>query len=154
MAAGTVGAFTGAFYNHCGAYRPEFDCKMRTLSKPFCSVCQNRIAVKLNPYAPLGDFPQPNSNTGVGGKRAIDTDDSKSKKEDAARRGRCAYLPTPAKASTSTKSNRSGDCPHRPYQHGPEARILHELRDAKNTTLYRRSSTTQCPGNRGLHRRG
>ena len=66
VAAGTVGAFTGAFYNHCGAYRPEFDCKMRTLSKPLCSVCQHRIEVKLKPYAPLGDFPQPKPNTGVG----------------------------------------------------------------------------------------
>jgi hypothetical protein len=66
VATGTVGAFTGAFYNHCGAYRPEFDCKMRTLTKPFCSVCQTRIAVKLNPYAPLSDSPQPKPDTGVG----------------------------------------------------------------------------------------
>ena len=27
--AGTVGLFEGAHYYHCGAYRPEYSCKMR-----------------------------------------------------------------------------------------------------------------------------
>jgi hypothetical protein len=40
---GTVGAFEGAARAHCGAYRPEFDCKMRTLGSQFCAVCQQRI---------------------------------------------------------------------------------------------------------------
>jgi len=47
---GTVGAFEGAFYNHCGVYRPEFDCKMRALGFPFCSVCRRVIQQKLSPY--------------------------------------------------------------------------------------------------------
>jgi IgA Peptidase M64 len=46
---GTVGLFEGAFYNHCGAYRPEYDCKMRNLGVPFCHVCRqviwNRLAM-------------------------------------------------------------------------------------------------------------
>ena len=46
--AGTVGLFEGADYFHCGAYRPEYNCRMRQLGQPFCRVCQqviwNRIA--------------------------------------------------------------------------------------------------------------
>ena len=34
---GTVGLFEGAHYYHCGAFRPEYDCKMRALSVPFCA---------------------------------------------------------------------------------------------------------------------
>src|SRR5688572_9727809 len=30
-----VGAFEGAHYYHCGAYRPIFDCRMRTLGRVF-----------------------------------------------------------------------------------------------------------------------
>lgn len=52
----TVGAFTGAVYCHCGAYRPEFDCKMRTLGQILCAVCQNQISVKLKPFSPLAEF--------------------------------------------------------------------------------------------------
>lgn len=50
VAAGTVGAFEGARYFHCGAYRPEFDCKMRTLSSAFCRVCRTRIHATLTPF--------------------------------------------------------------------------------------------------------
>ena len=49
VAAGTVGAFEGARYFHCGAYRPEFDCMMRNLA-PFCAVCRRQISQKLSPY--------------------------------------------------------------------------------------------------------
>jgi hypothetical protein len=49
--AGTVGAFEGAYYYHCGAYRPEFNCMMRNLSN-FCAVCQLRIKQVLRPYLP------------------------------------------------------------------------------------------------------
>ena len=36
---GTVGAFEGADYYHCGCYRAEFNCRMRALYNPFCAVC-------------------------------------------------------------------------------------------------------------------
>lgn len=37
-----VGAFEGAHYYHCGAFRPEFHCMMRN-NRSFCAVCQRRI---------------------------------------------------------------------------------------------------------------
>jgi hypothetical protein len=49
----TVGAFEGADYYHCGAYRGQFVCRMRLLSNPFCAVCQLRILSTLEPYLPL-----------------------------------------------------------------------------------------------------
>ena len=50
--AGTVGAFEGARYFHCGLYRPEFICRMRALGNPFCGVCQDVIRRHLAPYMP------------------------------------------------------------------------------------------------------
>jgi hypothetical protein len=47
---GTVGAFEGARYFHCGIYRPEFNCRMRALGFPFCAVCQEVIRNTLSPY--------------------------------------------------------------------------------------------------------
>jgi len=47
---GTVGLFEGGGHAHCGLFRPEYDCKMRTLGTPFCAVCQMRILDKLAPY--------------------------------------------------------------------------------------------------------
>jgi hypothetical protein len=44
---GTIGLFEGARYFHCGLYRPEFDCKMRTVDKPFCAVCRQSITRQL-----------------------------------------------------------------------------------------------------------
>jgi hypothetical protein len=49
---GTVGLYEGAHYYHCGAFRPEFDCKMRTLGAPFCAVCQQRVRTVLDPFVP------------------------------------------------------------------------------------------------------
>ena len=49
---GTVGAFEGAYYHHCGAFRPEFDCKMRALGHPFCAVCRRVIVQNLKPFMP------------------------------------------------------------------------------------------------------
>lgn len=40
---GTVGLFEGAHYYHCGAYRPEYGCKMRSLGVRFCRVCRQVI---------------------------------------------------------------------------------------------------------------
>src|SRR5215211_7484910 len=61
VAAGTVGLFEGAHYFHCGAFRPEFNCKMQALTDrtgtiifPFCAVCRERIRTVLAPFLPLG----------------------------------------------------------------------------------------------------
>ncbi len=51
--AGTVGTFEGAHYYHCGAHRPEFDCKMRNLGAPFCRVCRQVIWNRIGPLAAL-----------------------------------------------------------------------------------------------------
>jgi hypothetical protein len=50
--AGTVGLFEGAHYYHCGAFRPEFNCRMRALNNPFCAVCRERIRTVLEPMLP------------------------------------------------------------------------------------------------------
>ncbi|MBP2334447.1 hypothetical protein JOF41_000625 [Saccharothrix coeruleofusca] len=51
--AGTVGAFEGAHYYHCGAYRPEHGCKMRDLGVPFCRVCRQVIWNRIGPLTTL-----------------------------------------------------------------------------------------------------
>jgi len=50
---GTVGLFEGADYYHCGAYRPEYDCKMRELGVPFCRVCRQAIWNRIGALATL-----------------------------------------------------------------------------------------------------
>ena len=50
---GTVGLFEGADYYHCGAYRPEYDCKMRNLGVPFCRICRQVIWNRIGPLATL-----------------------------------------------------------------------------------------------------
>ncbi|CAM5370178.1 IgA Peptidase M64 OS=Streptomyces griseomycini OX=66895 GN=FHS37_002589 PE=4 SV=1 [Streptomyces griseomycini] len=50
VGAGTVGAFEGAHYYHCKAYRPQFTCRMRALRNPWCAVCERRIYQTLAPY--------------------------------------------------------------------------------------------------------
>ena len=49
----TVGAFEGAHYYHCKAYRPEHRCKMFELGKPFCAVCRRRILQVLPSEVPF-----------------------------------------------------------------------------------------------------
>jgi len=49
LPAGTVGAFEGAYYYHCGVYRPGFDCMMRNLSA-FCGRCRSRIQTTMAPF--------------------------------------------------------------------------------------------------------
>jgi len=51
LPAGTVGAFEGAHYYHCGAYRPEHDCMMRNFAG-FCAVCTRRIRQTMEPFQP------------------------------------------------------------------------------------------------------
>jgi hypothetical protein len=50
VAVGTIGLFEGGDYYHCNVYRPEFDCRMRTVNQPFCAVCQQVIVKKLTPF--------------------------------------------------------------------------------------------------------
>ncbi len=73
--AGTVGLFEGAHYYHCGAYRPEYDCKMRTLSVPFCRVCQHAIATRIaapsRPSVPIGTIDTPPPSATVAGEVAF-----------------------------------------------------------------------------------
>ena len=49
---GTVGTYEGGMYSDCGIYRPLPECKMRTLTKPFCPVCSTAIRDKLAIYQP------------------------------------------------------------------------------------------------------
>ncbi len=51
--AGTVGLFEGAHYYHCGAYRPEYSCKMQALGIPFCRVCRQVIWNRIGPLTTL-----------------------------------------------------------------------------------------------------
>ncbi len=52
VGAGVVGTFEGAMYNVCGIFRPQTDCKMRTLAANFCAVCTQRIVATLTPFLP------------------------------------------------------------------------------------------------------
>jgi len=47
-----VGAYAGARYHHCGAYRPSYNCRMRALNQQFCAVCRRAIRDTLIPYLP------------------------------------------------------------------------------------------------------
>ena len=51
-AANYVGAYEGAHYYHCDAYRPIFNCKMRSLGGNFCPVCTQVIRNVLTPFLP------------------------------------------------------------------------------------------------------
>jgi IgA Peptidase M64 len=42
-----VGIWEGAHTFAKGVYRPEIDCHMRTLTKPFCRVCEKKIRERL-----------------------------------------------------------------------------------------------------------
>jgi hypothetical protein len=50
--AATVGAYEGAGYFHSGLYRPQFDCRMRTLGVPYCAVCERVIRKIIGPHLP------------------------------------------------------------------------------------------------------
>ena len=67
--AGTVGAFEGARYFHCGIYRPEYNCRMRVLGNPFCHVCSSVISAKITPYMPAPAITgvSPTSGSAAGG---------------------------------------------------------------------------------------
>lgn len=56
--AGTVGTFEGARYYHCDAYRPQYECMMRSTGDDFCAVCLDEIRDFYATYAlpaPAGD---------------------------------------------------------------------------------------------------
>ncbi|MCS7480644.1 M64 family metallopeptidase [Umezawaea endophytica] len=50
--ASAVGAYEGADHFHCGAFRPQFTCRMRFVDQEFCAVCARRIRQVLNPFLP------------------------------------------------------------------------------------------------------
>lgn len=50
--AAVVGAFEGAYYEHCGYFRPSHRCRMRDLKDPFCVICDMIIANVLDPKLP------------------------------------------------------------------------------------------------------
>src|SRR5262249_53884678 len=50
----TVGLFEGANAFHRGAYRSQYDCRMRTLGRPYCVACQDRIISTLVERLPSG----------------------------------------------------------------------------------------------------
>jgi IgA Peptidase M64 len=52
VGATTVGAFEGAHYYHCDAWRPQYDCKMRALGHDWCAVCRQKIRQVLGPFRP------------------------------------------------------------------------------------------------------
>lgn len=58
VADGTVGLFEGGGRAHCGLYRAEHGCKMRTLGAPFCDVCSAAISDRLRPHLPQFSGPQ------------------------------------------------------------------------------------------------
>ena len=58
VASATVGAFEGAHYYHCGAFRPQFNCRMRVLGNPFCAVCERRIRTIFQPFSATLAAPQ------------------------------------------------------------------------------------------------
>lgn len=51
VAVNIVGTFEGAHYYHCDAYRPQYNCMMRTTGTDFCVVCQQEIRDTLSAYA-------------------------------------------------------------------------------------------------------
>jgi hypothetical protein len=83
VAANTVGTFEGAYYYHCGVYRPQYNCKMRSLGVSFCAVCERVIRQTLAPYQPaeyitlltpsisFTDIPEGIGGTGITTFRAI-----------------------------------------------------------------------------------
>ncbi len=42
-----VGLFEGAHYHATGWYRPQHNCKMRTLGAPFCAVCRETVVLAI-----------------------------------------------------------------------------------------------------------
>ena len=57
---GTVGAFEGAKYYHCGAYRPEYECIMRRSAYgSFCAVCEEQICKMMAPYVTTVSLAEP-----------------------------------------------------------------------------------------------
>lgn len=56
--AGTVGLFEGGGRSRCGVYRPEHQCRMRTLGQPFCHVCLRAIRRRLAPFMPVATGPR------------------------------------------------------------------------------------------------
>lgn len=57
VANGTVGAFEGAHHYHCNIWRPEYNCRMRLVQQPFCTVCNSHIGNVLTLASELDPTP-------------------------------------------------------------------------------------------------
>ena len=60
---GTVGAYLGAGYWPAGLYRPEPDCEMRSLYRPFCTICREQFIKRWNQEVVMIGAPTPTSPT-------------------------------------------------------------------------------------------
>jgi ricin-type beta-trefoil lectin protein/IgA peptidase M64 len=49
---GAVGLYEGADYYRCKAYRPQYDCKMRTKASPYCTVCRYHLCDGMRGHLP------------------------------------------------------------------------------------------------------
>ena len=58
-----VGLFEGARYFSTGWYRPQRDCKMRTLPAPFCAVCSEALVKEIYERVRPIDAANPSTNT-------------------------------------------------------------------------------------------
>jgi len=63
-----VGAFEGARYLSTGIYRPWYNCKMRSLNRPFCPVCQEAHVLEFTEMISLVDelIPVPGTSQNIG----------------------------------------------------------------------------------------
>ncbi len=57
----TIGAFEGAYYHHCGIFRPAFDCRMRHHDIGWCPVCASYMTDKLLWYSVFQTWPADNA---------------------------------------------------------------------------------------------
>lgn len=45
-----VGLFEGGGHQNCGLYRPGYNCRMRTASRPFCGWCEHLLKIEVEKY--------------------------------------------------------------------------------------------------------
>lgn len=61
-----VGLFEGAHYSSTNWYRPRFDCRMRTTSRPFCEVCGEALVLRIyQDVRPVESWMPADTNVGV-----------------------------------------------------------------------------------------
>ncbi len=58
-----VGAYEGAHYNDFGVWRPETDCEMRSLNRPFCAVCRQHMIRRFHQQVTVISSVTPSTST-------------------------------------------------------------------------------------------